>query len=159
MHNKFCTLALSGLLALGMAGTAAFAQDNSTPPPQDNGAPPAGARMGHRGMNSDAQLKHMTKQLNLSADQQSQIKPLLDSRQQQMQALWQDQSLSQADRRAKAKAIQDDTNSKIEAALNDTQKQQFEAQQAQMKAHRRARGQGADQQPSDTAPPASPQQQ
>ena len=58
-------------------------------------------------MDPDRQLEHLTKTLNLSADQQSQIKPLLVDRQQKMQALWQDQSLSQQDRRSKAQAIRE----------------------------------------------------
>ncbi len=40
----------------------------------------------------------MTKRYNLSADQQTQIKPILANQQQQMQALRQDSSLSREDR-------------------------------------------------------------
>jgi hypothetical protein len=80
-------------------------------------------------MNPDNQLEHMTKTLNLTADQQTQIKPILTERQQKMQALWQDQSLSREDRHSKAEAIHQDTRSRIEAVLNDQQKQQFEAMQ------------------------------
>jgi periplasmic protein CpxP/Spy len=135
MHRKFCTLALTGLFTLGIAA-GALAQDQ--PQPQDQTAPssgPGGYRH-HGPPNSEAQLKHLTRQLDLSADQQTQIKPILDARQQQMQALWQDQSLSRDDRRQKAQAIQSDSNSKIEAVLNDTQKQKYEAWQAQMQQRR-----------------------
>ncbi len=153
MHRKFCTIALTGLLTLGMATGAALAQDDSAAPP-----PPQQGMHGHRGMNTDRQLKRMTKQLNLSADQQSQIKPILDSRQQQMQALWQDQSLSRQDRRQKMMGIQQDSSSKIEAVLSDSQKQQYEAMQQKMSEHR-MHGQGG----GDQAPPpsdsSSPQQQ
>jgi periplasmic protein CpxP/Spy len=151
MRNKFCTFALTGLLTLGMAGSAALAQDNSAPPQQDNQN-----MHGHRGMDPDMQLKHMTKQLDLSADQQSQIKPILESRQQQMQTLWQDQSLSREDRHTKMQSIQQDTSSKIEAVLNDTQKQKFEADQARMRERRMDHQQG-NQAPPDSAPP-QPQQ-
>lgn len=152
MHRKFCTIALTGLLTLGMATGAALAQDDSAAPP-----PPQQGMHGHRGMNTDRQLKRMTKQLSLSADQQSQIKPILDSRQQQMQALWQDQSLSRQDRRQKMMAIQQDSSSKIEAVLSDSQKQQYEAMQQKM-SQRRMHGQGGGDQtpPSDSS---SPQQQ
>lgn len=152
MGNKFCTFALAGLLVLGMAGNAALAQDDTAPPPQqDQGM------QGHRGMDPDMQLKHMTKQLDLSSDQQSQIKPLLESRQQQMQALWQDQSMSREDRRAKAQSIQQDTSSKIEAVLNDTQKQKYEEMQNRMRDRRTHRMQG-DQAPSQDSAPPAPQQ-
>jgi Spy/CpxP family protein refolding chaperone len=131
MRNKFCTLALTGLLTLGMAGSVAIAQDQPGPPPQEGGG-------GHRGMDPDAQLKHMTKALDLTADQQAQIKPILDSQHQQMMALRDDQSLSREDRMAKMKSIHEDSHTKIEAVLNDTQKQKFE----EMQEHMRNRGSG-----------------
>lgn len=132
IHTKFCTLALAGILTLGMAAGMAVAQDQS-----DQSAPPSNPNMqGRRGMNPDEQLKHLTKQLDLSADQQSQIKPILESRDQQMQQLWQDQSMSREDRHQKMSAIQTDSNSKIEAVLNDTQKQKYEQMQAEMRQRR-----------------------
>lgn len=109
-------------------------------------------------MDPDAQLKHMTKQLDLSADQQAQIKPILADRQQQMQALWQDQSLSKQDRRTKMMGIQQDSTSKIEGVLNDTQKQKYEAMQAQMKERAMQRHQGAAAAPSQDSAPPAPQQ-
>jgi protein CpxP len=65
----------------------------------------------------------------------AQITPILTARQQQMQTLRADASLTEQDRHTKRHAIMQDTNSKIEAVLTDTQKQQFE----QMLAQRRAR--------------------
>jgi periplasmic protein CpxP/Spy len=134
MRNKFCTLALTGLLTLGMAGGAAIAQDTPAPPQQ-------GGWQGHRGMDPDAQLKHMTKALDLTADQQTQLKPVLESQHQQMEAIHQDQSLSRDDRMAKMKAIHEASRTKIEAVLNDTQKQKFEA----METRQHERGQGGEQ--------------
>ena len=132
MRNKIFAIALGGLLAFG-ASAALNAQDQ---------APPSGQQgqwgQGHRrGADPDRQLEHLTRTLNLSADQQSQIKPLLVDRQQKMQALWQDQSLSQQDRRAKMRAIHEDSRAKIEAVLNDEQKQKYETMQQHMR-----RGQG-----------------
>jgi hypothetical protein len=114
------------MLALG-AGAVASAQDQTQTP----GSPQQGQwGQGHRGMmNPERQLEHMTKTLNLTADQQTTIKPILAERQQKMQALWQDQSLSREDRHGKAEAIHQDTRTRIEAVLNDQQKQQFEAMQ------------------------------
>ena len=148
MHRKVCIYALSGLLSLAMAAGSAFAQDNPAPSPQTY------PMHGHHRMDPDTQLKHMTKQLDLSADQQSQIKPMLESRQQQMQALWQDQSLSQQDRRQKMMAIQQDTSNQIEGVLNDNQKQKYEAMQAKMREHGMRHGAGGDNmpQPDSTSP-------
>jgi len=136
MRNKIFAIALGGLLAFG-ASAALYAQDQAP----DNGQQQGQWGQGHRrGPNADRQLEHLTRTLNLSADQQSQIKPLLMDRQQKMQALWQDQSLSPQDRRSKMMAIRQDTNTKLEAALNDQQKQQFEAMQAKMQQHRHQMG-------------------
>jgi periplasmic protein CpxP/Spy len=131
MRNTLCTFALAGLLTV--AGGAALAQDNAAAP-----APSQGHGYGHRDMNPDAQLQHLTKQLDLTAEQQTQIKPILENRDQQMKQIWQDQSLAPADRHTKVKAIQEDSKGKIEAVLNDTQKQKFEAMQERM--HERMQG-------------------
>jgi protein CpxP len=128
MKNQFCRIALSGLLATGLAlSTAAvFAQ-------QDNPAPGnGGGRMGRQQMDPDQQLARMTKRYNLSADQQAQIKPILANQQQQMQALRGDSSLSREDRMAKMKSIREDSSTKIQALLNDTQKKQYAEDQQQM---------------------------
>jgi Spy/CpxP family protein refolding chaperone len=119
---------MAAVLALGVTA-AALAQDTPPPPPdQAQGQPGRGPMR----MDPDRQLEHMTKELDLSADQQSQIKPLLVERQQKMQATFQDQSLSREDRRAKMQAIRADSQGKIEAVLNDQQKQKFEAMQQRM---------------------------
>jgi len=60
----------------------------------------------------------------------------LTARQQQMQALRADASLAEQDRHVKARAIMQDSDSKIEAVMNDTQKQQFEQMLAERRAHR-----------------------
>jgi Spy/CpxP family protein refolding chaperone len=129
-------MTLSGILAFG-ATSALYAQDTDAPPQQ---------QQGHRGrhgrMNPDAQLQHLTKALDLTPDQQSQIKPVLEARQQQMQALFENQSLSRDDRRAQMQQIRTDTDTKIEGFLNDQQKQKFEAMQSRMQERMRAR-QGA----------------
>ncbi len=135
MSNRLFNLALSGALLLGATGaTLAVAQDNA-PPPQSGEQGRGPIRM-----DPDQQLQHMTRQLDLSADQQSQIKPILVDRQQKMQAVFQDQSLSREDRRAKMQSIRQDGQSKIEAVLNDQQKQKFEA----MQERGRGRGRGGE---------------
>src|SRR5271165_7095529 len=136
MRNTLCTLALTGILSL--AGSAALAQDNTTAPPPQQG------QWGHgpHGMNPEAQLQHLAKQLDLTADQQAQIKPILESRAQQANQLMQDQSLAPQDRHSKMMAIHEDSNAKIEAVLNDTQKQKFAAMQAKMREHAHEHMQG-----------------
>jgi hypothetical protein len=84
-------------------------------------------------MNPDRQLEHMTRELGLSTEQQSQIKPILVDRQQKMEAIFQDQSIAQQDRRARMQSIRQESQSKIEAVLNDQQKQKFAAMQEHMR--------------------------
>ena len=147
MKSQLCRIALSGLLAAGLTlgSAAAFAQDNPAP---DASAQPGGGGGGGRGMGRmqmtpDEQVARMTKRYNLSADQQTQIKPILANQQQQMMALHSDSSLSREDRMAKMKGIRDDSSTKIQAILNDTQKKQFAEDQQKMQERMQQRGGGA----------------
>jgi hypothetical protein len=94
-------------------------------------------------MSPEQQAAHLAKALKLSADQENQIKPILADRQQQMEALRHDTSMSQPDKFAKMKSLRDDSNSKIEAVLNDTQKQRFEQMQARQQQRWQQKQQGA----------------
>jgi protein CpxP len=131
MKNQICRIALSGLLATGLTlgSAAAFAQNG---PPPDASAQQGGGRMGRGPMNPDEQVARMTKRYNLTPDQQTQIKPILANQQQQMMALRQDSSMSRDDKMAKMKSIREDSSTKIQAVLNDTQKQQYAADQQKM---------------------------
>ena len=144
MKNQLCRIALSGLLATGLTlGTAAaFAQQDSPAP--DASAPQAGpGRMGRQPMTPDEQVARMTKRYNLSADQQTQIKPIVADQQQQMMALRQDSSMSREDKMAKMKSIREDSSTKIQAILNDSQKQKFAEDQQRMQERMMQRGGGA----------------
>ncbi len=139
MRKSFSFRIQSAVLAVCLAGGAhVLAQEAGgapAPPPQGGG--------GHRGMMDPAQqLEGMTKRYNLSADQQTQLKPILASNQQQMQALRGDSSLSRDDRMAKMMSIRADTKTKIEAVLNPDQKKQFDADQQQMQERMQQRMQG-----------------
>ena len=136
MRHAIHTFALGTALCLGLSTGAALAQDATTPAttPQDT---PSGQEMhhGHGPMTTEQQLAHMTKALNLTADQQTQIKPLLDARRQQMMQMHEDKSLTREDRMTKFKALDDDTHAKISAVLNDQQKAKFEKMQERRDEH------------------------
>jgi len=156
MKNQICCL-LSGVLAAGfvVCGAQAFAQETGGAPETSAPPPMQGPGGGRRGMmDPDQQLERMSKRYNLSADQQSQLKPILVSQQQQMQALRGDSSLSREDRMAKMQSIHSDSNTKIEAILNDTQKKQFAEDQQRMQERMQQRGDGA----GPGGPPPPPQQ-
>jgi len=147
MRSKFCTVALTSLITLGLAGGAAFAQEGTTTPPQQQQQNDNMQGMHHHGMSADRQLKRMTKKLDLSADQQSQIKPILDSQDQQMEQLRADKSMSRQDRHQKMMEIRQDTSQKVEAVLNDTQKQKYESMHKGMKENGMHHEQQPEQQP------------
>ena len=128
MKNQLSRIALSGLLATGLTlcSAAVFAQDSAAPAADAQQAQNGPGRMGGRQpMNPDEQVARMTKRYNLSSDQQTSIKPILANQQQQMQALRGDSTLSREDKMAKMKSIRDDSSTKIQAVLNDSQKQKF----------------------------------
>jgi periplasmic protein CpxP/Spy len=144
MKNQLCRIALSGLLATGLTlgSAAAFAQQDSPAAPDASAQQPGpgAGRMGRMPMTPDEQVEHMTKRYNLSADQQTQIKPIVASAQQQMMALRQDSTLSREDKMAKMNSIHEDSNTKIQAILNDSQKQKFAEDQQKMQERMAQRG-------------------
>jgi protein CpxP len=154
MKNQLCRIALSGLLATGLTlGTAAaFAQQDSPAAPDASAQQPGNGsgRSGRTQLSPDERLAQMTKRYNLSADQQTQIKPILADSQQQITALRQDSSLSREDKMSKMMSIREASNTKISAVLNDSQKQKFTEDQQKMQQHRQQRGGG----PPADAPPA-----
>ena len=145
MKNQLCRIALSGLLATGLTlgSAAAFAQQDSPAAPDASAQQPGAGRMGRQPMTPDEQLARMTKRYDLSADQQTQIKPIIADTQQQMMALRQDSSLSRDDKMAKMKTIREGANTKIQALLNDSQKQKFAEDQQKMQERMMQRGGGA----------------
>lgn len=138
-----CTTALSALPAM--------AQDPSPPPTQDQAGPPNG---GHRnpGQREEHQIEFLTKKLNLTPDQVTQVKAIDDDSRTQMMALHQDTTTPQADKRAKMMDIHKAAQDKIRAVLTDDQKTKYDALQAQMRERRESHEgqQGA-------APPPPPQ--
>lgn len=136
MRTLKASLVLTALLSTGMLMAQAPSTNNDTQLSTQS-APQADGHGRHQPMNPDKQAKHLAKELNLTQDQVAQIKPILESRKQQIESLRSDSTLAPQDRRAKAQAIFQDSKGKIEAVLNDTQKQQFEQMLANRRAHHR----------------------
>ena len=85
--------------------------------------PPPGGRMGPP--NPERQLEMLTKRLNLTSDQQPQVKAILEDESTQMQTLRNDTSLSQDDRRSKMMSIRKSSQDKIRGMLTDEQKTKY----------------------------------
>lgn len=87
---------------------------------------------GPRGMMSpDDQLKRLTKELNLTADQQSKIKPILVDTQKKMEDARDNSNGDRQAMREKFMQIRQDNNDQIRALLNDAQKDKFDKMQEQ----------------------------
>jgi periplasmic protein CpxP/Spy len=157
MKRQLCSLVLTGLLATGVM----LAQEPGSAPDQNAPQAEGGGMAGHRGgmmMDPDQRLAHMTKRYKLTADQQSQIKPILQDEQQQMQAMHADTTSSREDKHAKMQSMHQVSTQKIEAVLTDEQKQKFEADQQKMQERRSEHMHGGGQGSGDAGqPPAQPQ--
>lgn len=126
-------------MALVCCGTTVFAQMQE--PGQGSGAQ-------HRmPMSTDERLQHMTQLLNLTSDQQTKLRPILDNETQQMQALRTDTSMSRDDKMTRMRSIRQTTNSQINPILTSDQQQKWAQMQSQ---HMRP--------PAGAPPPAPPQQ-
>ena len=142
--------ALLALCATALSALPVMAQDPA-PSTQDQAGSTNG---GHRGpgQREEHQIDFLTKKLNLTPDQVTQVKAIDDDSRTQMMALRQDTTTPQADKRAKMMDIHKASQAKIRAVLTDDQKTKYDALQAQMKECRESHegGQGA-------PPPPPPQ--
>ena len=77
--------------------------------------------------NVDDHVKELTTKLNLTADQQTKVKAILEENHQQMQATMKDESLSKEDKHARMKSMHDSIHSKVRDILTDEQKPKFDA--------------------------------
>jgi protein CpxP len=152
----FASAFLAGLLSLGLS---AFAQDTQEAPP-----PPAagqgqgtgqgmGRGMGRRPMESvDDQIAHLSKKLNLSADQQAKLKPIFEDQRKQMEAIHNDSSLSREDRFSKMQALRQSSDTQIKGVLTDEQQKSFDKMRADQQDRMKQWHKGGDNAP---PPPSS----
>jgi len=104
---------------------------------------------GRGGGNPERQLQMLTERLSLTADQQTQVKALLADQRQKMQVLRESNSGAPPDRQ-QMEGIRNETDTKINALLNDDQRPSLRS--GKRSATRAWRQQGPDQ------PPPPPQE-
>ncbi len=106
MRKQIAYFALSTFLGF----TAFAAPQEQIPAPAAPQAQTAPAQAeGARRFDPQRQVQMLTKKLNLTADQQQQLLPILTERNQQIQNLRNDNSLSRKDRHEKMLAIREDS--------------------------------------------------
>ncbi|MGB8472393.1 MAG: hypothetical protein WCD71_19700 [Candidatus Sulfotelmatobacter sp.] len=125
LKQSLLILAAAGLISI--AAPFAGAQDSNSQqsaPMQENGGH-------HHGPPDPAKrTAELTKQLNLTSDQQPKVLDALQSEHSQMESLHQDSSLSREDRHAKMMDIRKSTDDQIRGLLDPTQQKKWDEMQA-----------------------------
>ncbi|HEX5282606.1 MAG TPA: hypothetical protein VFW30_00680 [Bryocella sp.] len=119
-------------LSVAAAG-AAVAQDQAPPPPPQGQVGPPNGGGARGGMDPGRRLERMKHELNLTDDQTSQVKAILEDGRTKMEALRSNSSLSQEDRRSQGMSLRKAENDKIEALLTPDQKTKFATMQEHMR--------------------------
>jgi Spy/CpxP family protein refolding chaperone len=84
---------------------------------------------------SGNQLEWLTKELNLTAEQQAKVKPILEDQNKQMKTMREDTTLTQEQKREKMKQLHESTHSQINDILTPEQQKKFAELKEQQKAH------------------------
>jgi Spy/CpxP family protein refolding chaperone len=90
---------------------------------------------GPGGHGPDATIQHLTQALDLTSDQQAQIKPILEAAHTQMQSIRQDSSLTQEQKLAKVRETMEGAHSQINGLLTPEQQQKLGAMKAKFHHH------------------------
>ena len=135
------------VVSLGLGLGTALGQDAGQSGQAQPGQAQPGQGMGHMGRHGmptiDDQIKHLTKKLNLSADQQAKVKPILEDQRNQMEQIRSDSSMSREDRFSKMQSIHESANSQIKGVLNEDQQKKFDEMQKEQRDRMRG-GYGGD---------------
>jgi protein CpxP len=162
----FCGLALASAITMAQSANPAPAQTGSPNQQSDQQvgvspqtAPDNAAEAQNRPASPQRAAKFLAQQLGLSPAQEAQIVPIIADRQQQIEALSADQTIAPRDRRARVQGIMQDSRTRIETLLTDSQKQQFEQMVADRRVRRQQQGQQQAQPQAPPEPQAPPQPQ
>ena len=121
MPTKFRFSILATLFAL----TAVFlVAGQASQAPQTSPASGQSAMAAHAS-SPEAHLQMLSEKLNLTDDQETKLRPVLQEREQQLKAMHDDSSLSQDQNRAKLTAIHESLYEQINAVLTPEQQDKF----------------------------------
>jgi protein CpxP len=135
MPRKFSIVVILLAFAAGVmiVGPTSYALQTA-PAAQEHGAM-GGSPMGP--MTPENRLKMLTEKLNLTEDQQTKLKPILEDQAKQMKALHEDTSLAPADKQAKMKELHESSIEKMNAILTPDQQTKWkEMRQEMMSKHK-----------------------
>lgn len=128
MRSNSFQILCSTLLTIGLVGIAK-AQGNAAEPPAGQLLPSI-----HTSQSIDQELDHLTKDLELTLDQQKQIRPLLEQHHDQIQALLDSNpTLTRRQLGPQIHAISDQMHHQIDALLTPRQRELVKAMEKRMK--------------------------
>lgn len=110
-----------GVILLAASGFHGLAQV-----PEASAAQPQSKQRPARKSNLDVSVSRLTKTLDLSPDQQSAVKNILEQRMQQTLQIRRDPSISGSARIDRFRMLQETTVQRIRAVLNDEQKKKYD---------------------------------
>jgi len=121
-------LALSAIAALSLVTPVVMAQapDNAENKSQDTAQSSAPGQE-----SAESKLQQISQQLNLSEDQKTKLKPILQDEVDQLKALKSDASASSQDKLQKAKEIRASHKQQIDAILTPEQKEKWQQMKQQ----------------------------
>jgi Spy/CpxP family protein refolding chaperone len=121
----------AAVLSFALCAPAAMLAQNSTPPQNSGETPSAQGQMPmrHRGMRhhkmtAQDQLNRLTKELNLTQDQQQKMLPILEDAHNRMQAIGK-----------QMREVMQDSRQKLEAQMTASQKEKFQQKMEQRRGH------------------------
>lgn len=85
--------------------------------------------------NEERRMRHLTARLNLTAEQQEQVRPIIEDETAKIEVLRADENLTRVQRRAKGQEIRDEMYERINAVLTPEQQKQHDELRTQ--AHKR----------------------
>jgi Spy/CpxP family protein refolding chaperone len=147
--NRKCLWILALVLAVPVLPGAAAAA-------YQGGGYSGGAREDRLTINE--QLRRMTKTFNLTADQQSKLKPILIDERKKIDDVRDNTSLERSTMFDRIKQIRQDTDAKVRALLDDKQKETFDKMQHEREDRMKNRQGGPGEDNSGGNPPSPPPQ-
>jgi len=109
-------------------GAPAGGQNQQAPPPQGQGGGP-----GRGMMDPDKMVEMLTKELALTADQQTKIKDILTKQQADMKSVRDDQNTPMEEKRSKMREIREAGQKAINAVLTADQQKKYAEMQEKMR--------------------------
>ena len=130
-RTKALALAVCMFITVLMLGLNSFARPQAAA--QQPAPPQAAPKMPPRQLSVDERLDRMSKELNLTQEQRDKIRPLLEEQDKQMGELRNNTSLTQEQKRDKARAMMMETHEKLVAVLTPEQKEKLKQHMDQMR--------------------------